>query len=487
MQVGFVSNNSQGSWTTLCLLLITIKKILRLYLYPTLFAFSLLIPSLCYSQTRSFSLQDLDHKIGQAIFEKLWVFSPSSTKSSDGLGPLYNARSCKQCHDESKPHTDNFPPSLVVQLSIEPTNIKPENQILTTYLKHYGFIPEPTYGKQIQTFAYPGARSEATITTKEYKQILQFKDGESITLKHVEYQLTQLAYGELHADKKISARVAPRMVGLGLLDQIPAPDIKRLADPHDSNKDGISGKINTVWNPETQTFDLGKFGWKATKASLNHQNLAALSTDIGVSSWLLPEPQGDCTTIQADCVNLARTTETHLRNSTNSDADGEPEASRDMTDLLLAFSQTMGKKNHSAQPKKLTTAQINGRELFSRLGCQHCHQPSFKITQTNESDMITTRKISPYSDLLLHDMGQSLADNRSEFNANGHEWRTSPLWGIASYLAQTKTPHFLHDGRANSVLEAILWHGGEAEKSRQSFMNLKKHQRAQLIEFVESL
>ena len=447
-----------------------------------------ILPALSSAQSREFSNKDLDIKIGQAIFEKLWVLAPSSTKSSDGLGPLYNARSCLQCHDVTKTIKNNILPSLVIQLSIEPTQHNYSTDSHKQQLQENGFILEPTYGKQLQTFAYPGAKSEASIEAKPFNTLINFNDGDSLTLGKYDYQITDLGYGKLHQDTKLSARVAPRMKGLGLLDQIPDIAIEALADPEDIDKDGISGKVNKVWSPESQSYEVGRFGWKATKASLNQQNLAALSNDIGISSWLFPKPEGDCTARQTECVNLAKTSETHLSKLAQTVNKLPPEASKTMTDLLLAFTSNIGK---APAIKSSASTQNNdhkrGQALFEKIGCAACHQASFDVTETGENGILRTQQITPYTDLLLHDMGEELSDDRQEFDASGKEWRTAPLWGIHTYLKQARSPHFLHDGRASSVLEAILWHGGEAKLSQEAFINLSKHQRNALIEFVESL
>ena len=446
------------------------------------------------AELSAFSHEHLNIKIGQAIFEKLWVFAPSSTKSSDGLGPFYNARSCAQCHDISRPDANNLPPSLVIMLSIEPyaAELSKQNQ---DALKHIGFIPDPVYGKQIQSFAYPGAKAEAQVTLTEQRLNYLFPDGQEVSLRKPSYQLSALGYGELHADVRFSARVAPRMLGLSLLDALPDTALFALEDPDDKDGDGISGRVNRVWDPLTQSIRAGRFGWKAGKANLEHQNLAALSSDIGVSSWLFPLPEGDCSARQAACTELAQQTETMLAaypQAENTRPEPMLEASRKMTDLLQAFTRDMGthvfKTQTTLQQKKSNSpALAEGKQLFLRSGCAACHSSKFSgIIQDSEKSAAQVQ-ISPFSDLLLHDMGEALADNRQEFTASGREWRTAPLWGMADYLSRAASPRFLHDGRAASIMEAILWHGGEADASVQAFAELNKQQRQTLIHFVESL
>ncbi len=457
----------------------------------------LLNVQLSFAETREFSQSHLNNKIGQAIFEKLWVFAPASTKSSDGLGPLYNARSCHRCHDLTRRDKSHIPSSLVIQLSIEPRSV---DQASKQIIKHTGFIPEPVYGKQIQTFAYPGAKAEAEVSIS-YKELeVAFPDGEVVILMKPNYQFSNLAYGDLHQNVKFSPRIAPRMSGLALLESIPEEQIIALADPDDEDKDGISGSVNTVWDALSQTEKLGRFGWKAGKANLEQQNLAALSTDIGISSWLFPQAEGDCTQAQTHCIHIADTTQTHL--SSSQDHSSQPdalqttrlaiEASKEMTDLLLLFTTSFDeKKYHRQKPVRSKNSHIKslseGQKLFKTIGCQKCHIDAYRSIESDSESVMISATISPYTDLLLHDMGSDLADDRKEFNASGNEWRTAPLWGISGYLLQSPNPKFLHDGRARSIKDAILWHAGEAKDSKRAFMTLTRSQRSTLINFVESL
>jgi CxxC motif-containing protein (DUF1111 family) len=442
----------------------------------------------CYGEPKSISHDNLDIKIGQAIFEKLWVFAPSSTKSSDGLGPLYNARSCHQCHDLSKKDQSDIPSSLVIQLSIEPTSVITDHKALKD-IKELGFIPEPVYGKQLQTFAYPGANAEAVVSVSFEQVSVTFPDGEQFHLSKPSYAVSYLGYGAFHPDVKLSPRVAPRMVGLNWLEAIPIQVLLSNADPNDTDNDGISGRVNWAWDLVSQSQTAGRFGWKAGKVSLDQQNLAALSTDIGISSWLFPNAEGDCTQSQTHCTKLAKNTETHL---VHADANKRAnyagvEATKKMTDLLLRFTAATSFQAPLLHERNTLTQLDNEQQLFNQIGCQNCHISHYDNINNSDTGDIMSATISPYTDLLLHDMGQALADNRKEFDAMGSEWRTAPLWGIAKYLKSSPNPHFLHDGRAKSVLEAILWHGGEAENSKQAFMKLSKDKRTSLINFVESL
>tara|TARA_R110002167_G_scaffold37563_12_gene117664 strand:+ start:209 stop:1603 length:1395 start_codon:yes stop_codon:yes gene_type:complete len=456
----------------------------------TLIFFSILTTlPVIHAKPLSISHDNLDIKIGQAIFEKLWVFAPSSTKSSDGLGPLYNARSCHQCHDLSKKDLTPIPSSLVIHISIEPNSVNTDEKTKEN-LKLLGFIPEPSYGKQIQTLAYPGAKAEAEVSVSHQSVSITFPDGEQLHLSKPNYIITNPGYGDFHEALKSSPRIAPRMIGLNWLEAIPVDILLNNADPKDVDNDGISGKVNWVWDLITQTSQVGRFGWKASKPSLDQQNLAALSTDIGVSSWLFPKAEGDCSERQSHCTQLARSTETHLVNIQDNKSSNNHlmvEASKEMTDLLLRFTASLAQQKPLPKSNNELTEFESAQRLFNTIGCQSCHISNYEdIVNTYTNDKIPAT-ISPFTDLLLHDMGEALADGRKEFNASGNEWRTAPLWGIAEYLKKSSNPLFLHDGRANSVLEAILWHGGEAEKSKQAFMKLSKDKRLTLIHFVESL
>ncbi len=419
-----------------------------------------------FSQPDSFltTEQKMDFVLGKSLFEKLWVSSPSSTTASDGLGPLYNARSCLQCHPKNgrgRPTEANNPADVAASMLVR--------------LGLPSQAPEPTYGSQFQTRAVQGVLAEGAIQVAYTPVTVTLDDGEVVTLRKPDITLTQLNYGALHPDTQLSARIPPAVIGLGLLEKIPDEQIMALADPEDTDNDGISGRINEVVDFKTGEKRLGRFGWKAGQPTLLQQNSIALFTDIGISSPMFTSGYGDCTPSQTYCRQLPNGNSAHMDNA---------EASTQMVALLTTYTQ------HLAVPERRTPIEqkadiTQGEILFSRLGCQNCHTPSFSFTIDEPS--LGTISIQPYTDLLLHDMGEGLADNRPEQSANGREWRTAPLWGIG--LAGMINDHrfFLHDGRARSLQEAILWHGGEAESSARTYRQLSKAQRQQLIQFLESL
>ncbi len=423
--------------------------------------------------------QGLNFNVGNGVFKKIWVSSPSSTTASDGLGPLYNARSCVRCHvNNGRGQAPAVEPSqtravsLFLRLSIPPQTQSQKN-LLSQY--RLGFIPEPIYGGQLQGFATQGVEAEGLLQVSYTELPLQLSEGQSISLRQPHYTVSNLGYGDLHPETQFSPRIAPPMIGLGLLEAIDEQDLLQLADPEDSNVDGISGRVNRVWNIKEQSITIGRFGWKAGQPTLEQQNNAALSGDIGIGSWMFPNPQGDCTSQQEACINQPHG---------NTPQQGNLEASQTMTKLLLHYTRNLAVPMRKVVESRRALA---GKQLFYKAGCTGCHTPKFMTKSNADLPEQSNQLIWPYTDLLLHDMGEGLADNRSEFSANGREWRTPPLWGIG--LTKTVSGHrnFLHDGRARSLLEAILWHGGEAEAAKERVVNMAVKERNDLINFLETL
>ncbi|SMC44292.1 di-heme oxidoredictase family protein [Primorskyibacter flagellatus] len=424
---------------------------------------------------------ELDFKLGNGLFRKLWVSSPSSTRASDGLGPVYNARSCQRCHlKDGRGHTPEGPDdsnvSMFLRLSV-PSDANPSK--IETYLTSIGDTtprtrPDPVYGGQLQDFAVPGhaAEGQMRVTYTEYPVTLN--DGEVVMLRSPSYSIADAAYGAPSPDIQLSARLSPQMIGLGLLEAIPAEDILALADPEDSDGDGISGKAQVVWSVEFDRPMLGRFGWKAGNPSVLEQAASAFAGDIGISNPLFPNAAGDCTARQDACVagphgdDDARGTEI--------DAEG--------LDLVTFYSRNLGVPAR----RDIDDHQVlRGKEVFHTSGCASCHQPKFVTARLKDQPEQSFQLIWPHTDMLLHDMGEGLADNRPELRATGREWRTAPLWGIGLTRQVSGHEAYLHDGRARTLLEAILWHGGEAETARESVIGLDKPDREALIRYLESL
>ncbi|MDM8347518.1 di-heme oxidoredictase family protein [Pseudomonas sp. sp1636] len=409
----------------------------------------------------------LDFSVGNSFFRNPWVIAPATTTARDGLGPLFNTNACQNCHIKDgrghPPGPDAISAaSMLVRLSL------PAGVEQAAIIERLGVLAEPTYGGQLQDMANPGVAPEAKIRVSYSLHSLRFADGSTVALRRPKLNISRLGNGPLHPDTRFSARIAPPMIGLGLLEAIPEAAILANADPQDNDADGISGRANRVWDRAQQRTTLGRFGWKAGQPSLNQQNAEAFANDMGLTNSLVS--QDNCTSLQTDCRNAAH--------------GGEPEVSASILASVLFYSRNLGVP---ARRDVEAPEVLEGKSLFHQAGCQRCHAPQFTTASDAAEPELANQLIRPYSDLLLHDMGEGLADNRSEFLANGREWRTPPLWGIG--LTETVNGHtqFLHDGRARNLLEAILWHGGEAEAAKQKVLTFSTGQRTALLVFLNSL
>ena len=420
--------------------------------------------------------QEEQFKLGNALFRKLWVSSPSSTQASDGLGPLFNARGCQNCHLKDgrgrPPIGDETAISMFLRLSVPPRNADEERLIAS---RDALLIPDPVYGDQLQTFGVPGIPAEGRVVIDYADEPVTLGDGTVVTLRRPSYSSADLGYGPISPDVMTSPRVAPPMIGLGLVEQVPAEDILAHADPDDSDGDGISGKPNFVHDPVSGSVMLGRFGWKAGNPSIRVQSASAFAGDIGISTPLVNRPHGDCTAAQAVCLEAPTGEQARL---------GVSEAPDPVLDLVTFYSENVGvpQRRDVDDPGVL-----RGKQQFYGAGCASCHVPKFVTSRAAPNPAQKFQLIWPYSDFLLHDMGEGLADHRPEGDADGYEWRTPPLWGIGLTEAVSGHTLFLHDGRARNLTEAILWHGGEGQAARDTFANLPKSARDDLIAFLESL
>lgn len=420
-----------------------------------------------------------EFQIGNAIFTRAWVSSPSSTAVSDGLGPLFNARGCQRCHlkdGRGHPPEANYPEdnaiSMLMRLSIPPQN---DAQRALLESGQASSIPDPVYGGQLQDLSIQGFVAEGRIHTEWMETSIALAGGETASLRSPTYSIATPAFGAHHDELMMSVRVAPPMIGLGLLEAISETDVLAHADPEDADGDGISGRSNYVWNLEQGSLSLGRFGWKASQPTLNQQNSGAFNGDIGMSSPLVPVHWGDCTAAQTECQNATHGNSAQYENL---------EIHSELVDALLFYTRNLAvpARRNAGDPQVLT-----GKALFYSSGCTSCHMPKFVTDDDAATPELSHQLIWPYSDLLLHDMGEGLADNRPDGQATGVEWRTPPLWGIG--LTETVNGHtyFLHDGRARNLTEAVLWHGGEAQPSRDAFTEMSPEERAALLAFLESL
>jgi len=399
--------------------------------------------------------------VGNSFFNQNWVTAPSSTAARDGLGPHFVARSCSGCHLRDgrgrPPVVDGEKATgFLVQLSI------PGVDALGAPLA------EPSYGRQFQDSAIQNVATEGRVQISYTESEGSFADGERYTLRTPTVELIDLAYGPLAETVQLSPRVGSQIIGLGLLEAISEETLLANADPDDLDGDGISGRPNYVWDLLAEEAAIGRFGWKANQPNLIQQVASAFSADMGITTELFPLP--DCTSVQAKCLAAPH--------------GGDPEIDEDDLQKVVLYTSTLAvpaRRNWQDQEV------LHGKQIFSDVGCASCHLPSITTGEHPRFAELSNQTIRPYTDLLLHDMGPGLADDRPHFEASGSEWRTPPLWGIGLIEPINKHTYFLHDGRARSLLEAILWHGGEAESSKDAVLELDKAERNALIKFLESL
>ncbi|VVO80536.1 di-heme oxidoredictase family protein [Pseudomonas fluorescens] len=413
----------------------------------------------------------VDFSVGNSFFRNPWVIAPSTTTARDGLGPLFNTNACQGCHikdGRGHPPAPDAPNavSMLVRLSI------PNAPAYADVIEQLGVVPEPVYGGQFQDMAVPGVTPEGKVRVDYTPVPVRFKDGTEVELRKPSLNITQLGYGPMHPETRFSARVAPPMIGLGLLEAIPDEAILANAEAQAKDKNGIAGRPNRVWDDVQQKTVLGRFGWKAGQPNLNQQNVHAFSGDMGLTTSL--RPFDDCTDAQIACKQAPN----------GNGPDGEPEVSDNILRLVLFYSRNLAvpARRDVSAPQVLA-----GKNLFFQAGCQSCHTPKYTTAANAAEPEQANQVIRPYSDLLLHDMGDGLADNRTEFQASGRDWRTPPLWGIGLTQAVSGHTQFLHDGRARNLLEAVLWHGGEAQAAREQVLSFNAEQRAALLAFLNSL
>ncbi|TPK91035.1 c-type cytochrome [Mesorhizobium sp. B2-4-12] len=415
-------------------------------------------------------------KLGNALFRKNWVSSPSSTQASDGLGPLFNERACQNCHLKDgrgrPPQGDAGTTSMFLRLAREASSAEEKAAIADHQLPNF---PDPVYGTQLQELAVPGLHGEGRMHVDYQERKVELTDGTVVSLRKPSYSVTDLAYGSLDPRTTLSPRLTPPMIGLGLIEQIAPTDILAHADPEDRDGDGISGRPNIVRDRPSGELTVGRFGWKAQTASIRQQAADAFVGDIGISTPEEPKHWGDCTAAQAKCLAMPNGVQERL---------GLVEAPPPVMDLVTFYAQNLAvpARRDLAAPDVLA-----GKKVFYEIGCVACHTPKFVTRRDAPNKAQAFQLIWPYSDFLLHDMGPDLADGQALGDATGNEWRTPPLWGIGLTEIVNGNSFFLHDGRARSLTEAILWHGGEGRKARDRFAAADAAERDALLKFLESL
>lgn len=394
------------------------------------------------------------HGVGDGQFGQTFVSAPAPL--NPGLGPVFNSVSCASCHVADgrgkPPAAGEQLLSMLFRISVPGSDA------------HGGPLGVPGYGGQLQQRAVFSAVPEANVTTTWIESSVTLADGSVVPLREPDYAVVS-PYTAWPGDAMLSARVAPPVFGLGLLEAIAAEYIRAQADETDANSDGISGKANLVWDAEHGRMALGRFGWKAEQPSLLQQSAGAYVEDMGVTSPLFP---------QESCISQPQ-------------YDGyadEAEVSDSVLHAVAFYVRTL------AVPARRNTKDervVQGEGLFAQVGCANCHTPQQRTSVNVAFAPLSGQRIFPYTDLLLHDMGPSLSDNRPTYSAEGNEWRTPPLWGIGLTQVVNGHQNFLHDGRARSLLEAILWHGGEAANSAAAVKQLATHEREALLAFLNSL
>ena len=393
------------------------------------------------------------HELGDLTFSQSFVTEPAPIHG--GLGPLYNNTACINCHHNDGiglPTAGDLQSSLLIRISMPGTD-------------RYGNpLPVPGYGNQIQDKAIFGVKPEAKINISYTYQAFTFPDGESYELRAPTYTLSDL-YTPITTTYMLSPRLAPPMFGLGLLESVPESEIVGFADPNDANNDGISGHPNYVFDTTTRVVQLGRFGWKANTASIQTQVAIAFGQDMGVTNSIVPVEN-----------SYGQSQYDHLKD--------DPEVPDSIMNAVKFYAQTL---TVPARRNTTDATVMRGEQLFIKANCTGCHRQTLTTAVNVAFAPLSNQVIHPYTDMLVHDMGTGLADNRPDFKANGQEWRTAPLWGLGLYQTVNNPGYYLHDGRARSITEAIMWHGGEAANAKAYFSSLSKADRDAVLVFLNSL
>ena len=417
--------------------------------------------------------------IGNSFFRRNWVEAPASTKARDGLGPHFIARSCGGCHVQDG---RGEPPEILNRLgeTKDPTVALLIRLSIPGQDAHGGPRHEPVYGDQFNNAAIQGVKPEGRVTLHYDTVEGRFADGTPYALLQPRYGFADLGYGPMHPQVMVSPRIAPQVIGVGLLEAIDEADILANAATQAAAPGPVKGQINRVWDAPSGRMMLGRFGWKANVATLAHQTGAAFQGDMGITSRHFPSEA--CTPAQKDCLAAPSGKSAARLGNPGVEIDDKT------FDDVVFYQATVAPpaRRNAGDPQVL-----RGQALFAQAQCATCHRPSY-VTKEGPFPRLTSKALSgqriwPYTDLLLHDMGDKLADGRPDFQASGRQWRTPPLWGTGLIKDVNGHTRLLHDGRARGVLEAVLWHGGEAEDARQNVLNMPRADREALVKFVESL
>jgi CxxC motif-containing protein (DUF1111 family) len=396
---------------------------------------------------------------GRSLFRQSWVVPPAQDIEIAGLGPLYNQLSCLSCHSKNGRGQPPENPqqamrSMLVRLSLPGQD------------PHGGPLPHPVYGTQLNEQGVPGVPGEGQVSVGYREDPMTLPDGETIALRMPQYQFADLQYGPIGADIQFSPRVGPPVFGLGLLEAVAEQTILELAEK--GRQQGVNGHPNYVWDAERQRPAIGRFGLKANVATLRQQIAGAFIGDMGITSSL--HPKENCAAAQIACKQ--------------SPSARQPELTDAQIDAVLGYLRLLQVPARRNADDPIVR---QGEQTFTAIGCAACHVPALTTGEFPQLPVLSGQTLHAYTDLLVHDMGDGLADHRPDFQAGGHEWRTSPLWGIGLTERINEHSYFLHDGRARNLTEAVLWHGGEALPARQRFAELPAGKRLAVMRFLESL
>ncbi len=378
------------------------------------------------------------HLAGDVGFEATFVRGPAPI--NPGLGPLYNHNACAACHGKDGRGLPMFAPTgsqALVRVSL--ADGTPELPGAP--------VPVPGLGGQLQDHGVFGVPAEVAIELTWTERTDRYGDGTPYQLRAPTLALRHPDGGALDPAILISLRQAPAVFGLGLLEAIPDAALEAAADPDDRDGDGISGRVNRVWDVDAGAVRLGRFGHKAGNPTLVQQAAAAYANDMGVTSRRFG---------------------------------GDAEVDDAVVAATAFYTATLG------VPARAPGDVVAGEARFDAFGCGACHTP-LQTSGAHPIAALAEQVFAPYTDLLLHDLGPDLADQRPEFQADGREWRTPPLWGLGLVATVLPGASYLHDGRARTVAEAILWHGGEAEAARERFRTAPAAERAELLRFLSAL
>jgi CxxC motif-containing protein (DUF1111 family) len=397
-------------------------------------------------------IRDFAH--GRTVFNRPWLAAPAQDEHFSGLGPLFNRLSCAACHPRNgggyAPDNASEPMrTMLVRLSV--AGLGP----------HGGPNPHPSYGDQLNEEGIPGVAGEGRAHLHWHEVRETLPGGLVVRLRRPEIRFSRLAYGPMGKDALTSARIAPPVFGLGLLAAVPEDDILAIAAQN-------GGRPNRVWDAGLGRTVLGRFGWKANQPSVLQQLAGAMLGDMGITSVLFPDQ--NCTPAQTQCRQAAQ--------------GPQPEVSASQLLALETYHLGLGVPARRGADDPTVKA---GEALFAELGCAACHRPALRTGPHPSLAQLANQDIHPYTDLLLHDMGPGLADGRPDFLAGGADWRTAPLWGLGLRRVVEPRAGLLHDGRARTAIEAILWHGGEAKAAADGVRRLAPPKRDALLRFLDSL